>query len=272
MRTDLSGFEAATILVTVKAYPTPSARYFETVCVAGVRLDTFQPRWVRLYPVPFRVRGFDYQFAKYQIVEVAIRSRGTSDPRPESYSPRIEDFKLGKTVGTQQNWAKRRELIGPLIGDTSTCELMRKNEEAAMNEAAPSLGLIKPRDVSIKVKPGREWTPAQRAKVRQASMPTLFDEGAVAAELEPNPYEMRITYRCADPDCKGHDQINLDWEVGAAARNWRRQYPEADIAQLLQNKWEAMFAAEKDTHLFVGNQHQHRSSFSVLGVWYPSIT
>jgi hypothetical protein len=46
--------ESMRLLVTVKAYPQPSKRYGETVCVAGVRIDTDIPSWVRLYPVAYR--------------------------------------------------------------------------------------------------------------------------------------------------------------------------------------------------------------------------
>jgi hypothetical protein len=45
---------AMRVLVTVKAYPGLSTRRGETVCVAGVRVDTDAPEWVRLYPVAFR--------------------------------------------------------------------------------------------------------------------------------------------------------------------------------------------------------------------------
>jgi len=38
------------VLITVKAYPNPSTRYGETVCVAGIDID--KKEWVRLYPVP----------------------------------------------------------------------------------------------------------------------------------------------------------------------------------------------------------------------------
>jgi hypothetical protein len=40
------------IVVTVKTYPNPSTKYDETVCTAGVDLDT--DIFVHLYPVRFR--------------------------------------------------------------------------------------------------------------------------------------------------------------------------------------------------------------------------
>ena len=39
------------VLITVKTYPTLSAKYDELVCTAGFKEDG---TWIRLYPVPFR--------------------------------------------------------------------------------------------------------------------------------------------------------------------------------------------------------------------------
>ena len=45
----------AKVLITVKTYPTISAKYDELVCTAGFREDG---TWVRIYPVPFRKRSY----------------------------------------------------------------------------------------------------------------------------------------------------------------------------------------------------------------------
>ncbi len=49
------------VLITVKTYPTPSTRYIELVCTAGVREDG---PWIRIYPAPFRF--LKTQYKKYQ--------------------------------------------------------------------------------------------------------------------------------------------------------------------------------------------------------------
>ncbi|WP_405181627.1 hypothetical protein OG225_11210 [Nocardia sp. NBC_01377] len=39
---------------------------------------------------------------------------------------------------------------------------------------------------------------------------------------------------------------------------------------MLHEKWrDTMLSPDRDVHFYVGNQNQHRRSFSVLGVWYP---
>ena len=50
----MSDWEVMEVLVTVKAYPSVSGTYGEAVCVAGVRLDTPTPHFVRFFPVGYR--------------------------------------------------------------------------------------------------------------------------------------------------------------------------------------------------------------------------
>lgn len=52
----MSGFtmESIEFLPLVKAYPALSRTYGEVSCIAGVQMVDSVPRWIRLYPVPFR--------------------------------------------------------------------------------------------------------------------------------------------------------------------------------------------------------------------------
>lgn len=263
----------ARILITAKTYPTPSERHLETVCTAGVRLDTLEPEWIRLYPISYRLLDYDLQFKKYQIVEVPIRSRGAKDIRTESFTPDISRLISGDVVDSQRGkWAKRRELLGPLVGATTTCGLIRANKNLPPHTLGPSLGLIKPLNVRVSVSKGKPWTRVQQNKVIRAATPTLFDEDYVRNELEPQPYEMRLRYHCMDPECPGHDQSLIDWEVGQAGRKWAQLYPIDEIPDRLRANWQKLFSDENDTHLFIGNQLLHPLSFMGLGVWYPKKT
>ena len=76
--------EQMQVLVTVKAYPQPSRTYGETVRIAGVRTDTSEPTWIRLYPVAYRELAFADRFQKYQLMNLRV-FRSASDQRPESY-------------------------------------------------------------------------------------------------------------------------------------------------------------------------------------------
>lgn len=78
---DVSDYLERRILVVVKTYPNPSSTYGETVCCAGVDLESGE--WVRLYPITFRGLA-DRQFEKFQ--EIRCRAtRPRDDTRPESW-------------------------------------------------------------------------------------------------------------------------------------------------------------------------------------------
>ena len=69
------------VLILCKTYPSPSAKYAETSCVAGL---TAGGRLVRLFPVPFRLVADDQQFRKWQWIEVRLE-KARDDHRPESH-------------------------------------------------------------------------------------------------------------------------------------------------------------------------------------------
>jgi hypothetical protein len=232
-----------------------------------VRVDKVTPSWVRLYPIAFRTLDGEEQFKKYQILHVPIRARGSSDPRPESYSPDMSKIDMGEVVSSTKNWARRADLMGGLIGTTTTCGLIAINRATPMNEPAPSLGLIKPQVTRIEPLSYKGWTAPQLAKVKRASEPDLFN--TPLTELQPVPYRFRVHYKCLESGCVGHKQEILDWELGVSGIMWQRKYKGETGAKVLE-KWESILLDEsKDTHLYVGNQHQHRQSFSILGAWYP---
>ena len=262
--------ELAQVLITVKTYPAPSARHGETVCIAGVRLDGAAPSFIRLYPIPFRMLESSNQFAKYQVVEVPVTSRGTRDPRPESFEPDIDRITLGEKIKTDRKWARRKELIEPLIGATTVCELIAKNREGSMADSIQSFGLIKPTIKDMKVETGRPWTPTQLQKVRAATEPTLFNENGLV-ELQPVPYSIKFSYKCQESTCRGHKQELIDWELGAAGLKWPSSYG-SETASKIEEKWAEMTdPTKKDIHFYVGNQHQRRQTFSVCGLWSPPL-
>ncbi len=167
------GRERAEVMVTVKTYPSPSDKYGETVCVAGVRTDTPSPSWIRLYPVRFRYSDGGYQFKKYERISVDIVAHGSKDPRVESYRPDADSIEsLGVVQSDGDTWASRRVLVGDLIGETTTCALIATNRMSTMDQAAPSLGLVKPIVTRVELLQGEDWNPKQQAKVDRASQPT----------------------------------------------------------------------------------------------------
>ena len=253
------GREKRRILITVKTYPTPSKHYVETVCVAGVDMDTDE--WVRLYPVPFRTLPEYRQFSKYHIVEVAVRKH-TRDPRPESYDPDWESFKVLEALGTADAWAVRRHYLRRAISE-SMCELQRRQKRDGV-----SLGCFRPPVVEdFIIRPDApDWTGKQRSALEQQH---LFHQPK--ARLEKIPFKFSYRYRCSDPDCPGHTQRLLDWEIFELYRKVRsRTASVPSIKADIRAKFlDELCAPTRDTHFFVGNHSAHPGSFMVLGVFWP---
>ena len=71
----------ARVLILCKTYPSPSSKYAETSCVAGMTEDG---KFIRLYPVPFRLVADEQQFKKWQWITARLE-KARDDHRPESH-------------------------------------------------------------------------------------------------------------------------------------------------------------------------------------------
>lgn len=249
--------ETLKILVTVKAYPAIGKRHGEAVCVAGV--DVEQHRWIRLFPVPFRDMPYDQRFRKFDVIEVEARK--ASDPRPESYQPNVDTIAIVDNIPPRRV-DHRRRLIDPLI-QPSMCVIRRQQTANATSlgvfrpEAPPELVITEERS---------PWEPDKQMIVDQPSMLMPGKKG-----LEKVPYRFSYRYRCAgERSCRGHDQSIVDWEIAEAFRRWREQYGEPGALERIEKKWtEQVWAFDRDTALFVGNQFKNPDGFLVLGVFWP---
>jgi hypothetical protein len=251
--------ETKRILVTVKAYPNPSRTYGETVCVAGIDIDT--KKWIRLYPIPYRDLDEDKKFKKYTIIEVrAIKAK--DDKRPESFRVDAGSIKKIGYLDPKDSWAGRKKIVLP-TADKSFCDILKQN---ASNKK--SLGIFKPKNidfVACKAKARNE-----RARAACYAQLTFFDKRKQA--IEPIPFEFRYQFFCEDePSCPGHNLMIIDWEIGQAYRNWRHRYKSEDhLLKMIRKRWlDLMCAPKNDTYFFVGNMHRFPTTFMILGTFYP---
>ncbi len=264
----MDAVETIELLPTVKAYPALSKKYGEVSCVAGVEMTPDGPRWIRLYPVPFRTLDDEQKFTKYQRIRVDVETHN-SDKRPETRRPNRDSIStVGKPIPTARDWARRRPWVEPLIGG-SMCELARRQKQNGS-----SLGAFRPHRVEDliieKVNVNKEREAFAKALAAQGS---LLD-GLSSAEhrkqlkgIEQIPYRFKYRYRCDDSDCKGHEQSIIDWEIIQFYRQVRRK---ADWETHVREKWIGeLCSPERDTAFFVGNQHLYPKTFMVLGVWWP---
>jgi hypothetical protein len=245
-------------LVAVKAYPNPSAKYGETVCVAVV---TREEGWIRLYPVQFRTLPASKRFQKYQRVRLRMTKHRT-DPRPESYRPDELSLKLGPTVGTGQAWAGRRAWIEPTLS-ASLCEIVRLQAQTGK-----SLGAFRPREVSDLVV---EDAPAEWDAKKQAALAQLWLFDEQARPLEKIPHIFKYCYRCQDPRCNGHVQSILDWELMQLYRRLRDagEPPDRIQSKIRRKFLDEICGSDKDTIFFVGNHSRFPQTFMVLGTFWP---
>ena len=94
------------ILVIVKVYPTPSNKYGETVCTAGI---TRNSKWIRLYPIQFRDLPTSKQYDKFQWIRVKITPSNEMLRRPESYKINIASIELLEKISSKSGWKEREK-------------------------------------------------------------------------------------------------------------------------------------------------------------------
>ncbi|WP_375385068.1 hypothetical protein [uncultured Microbacterium sp.] len=256
------------MLITVKASPQPSARYGDTVCVAGIRVDGGRAEWIRLYPLAFRWMGVEQQFKKFDLIDVEVR-REIKDSRPESYRPDIDSIKVVRHL---DDWKDRQPYM-ERVARTSTCAL---SAAATAHHDAPSLGMVTVRAVErLKVEAFGEWTVAQKARIAAAAnlapLSLFGDAARTPPELKAPRFVARYEYFCTADGCPRHVGQILDWELTALQGRLHRE-PDAEAITQIERKFlTQMFAPGRQTSFFMGNfeDARKRHSFSVLGAYYP---
>ncbi len=247
-------------VVTVKAYPNPSVKYHETVCVAAI---TREEGWVRLYPMQFRTLPKDKRFKKYQRITLKMQKQ-EQDARPESYRPDELSIVAGDVISSGNAWSKRWEWIRPTVS-TSMCEIQRRQKENGK-----SLGVFKPKqvlDFIIEDDVGT-WSGKKEAELDQM---ILFDEQP--NRLEKIPMIFKYRYICDEEGCRGHTQSIIDWELMELYRNVRNTTASVDEikAKIRSKYFDELCGAGKDTHFFTGNHSRFPGTFMILGVFWPPI-
>lgn len=255
-------WEVKNVLVTVKAYPNPSRRYGETVCIAGIDLRT--NKWVRLYPIPFRDLDNEQKFKKYSIIEVKAK-KSIDDNRLESFKVDVDSIKIKDFLNTKDKWERRKRIVLSNV-DKSMCEILQKRETEEK-----SLGAFKPRKIDFVWKKSR----SKNQNERESCYAQLSFFNKIKGAPEVIPYDFRYRFFCNNkPLCRGHDYSIIDWEIGQAYRDWRLKYSsESLLLEKIKQRWLTLNCSTKnDVYFFVGNLKRFRDKFMILGVFYPPKT
>lgn len=255
------------ILILAKTYPSPSAKYVETSCVAGIN-EHGQLR--RLYPVPFRLIEEGRQFKKWQWITARIR-KSNDDHRPESHRIFIDTIECdAEPLSTKNHWEARWPWIDRLPVFASFAEV----EERRL-AASESLALLRPKRIlNLEIRPSRnaDWTDDEKAKLlREQMQGNLFVQAEVEQqirELKKIPFDFYYNYAC-DTSAGEVEQRHkiVDWEAGALYWHCLKSHG---------NQWAQPFRAKleeellgKDLMFLMGNIHRFQNQWLIVSLIYP---
>ncbi len=254
------------ILVLAKTYPSPSAQYVETSCVAGIAEDGSMRR---LYPVPFRMIEEGRQFRKWQWIDVRVE-KASRDHRRESHRLYVDTISCGELVDTRQSWAARWEWL-----DRVPCFERLDALDAARVDDGLSIALLRPkRLLALEIVKARrqDWTEEEREKLmRQQMQGDLFSEAEAQKQvraLRKVPFDFYYRYACDSLEGEiEHRHKIVDWEAGALFWNCHRRHGPA---------WEEPFRDKLEEQLggkalmfLMGNQHRFQDQWLIISLIYP---
>lgn len=252
------------ILILAKTYPSPSAQYIETSCVAGISRDGAMRR---LYPVPFRMIEDGQQFSKWQWIDVHVE-KAPKDHRPESHRLYVDTIACGAHVASKREWSARWAWLDKI----PTFDSFREMDESRLRDRL-SIALLRPRNVRLEIRKARhqDWTTEERAKLMQREQGSLFDEAETRNQvkaLEKIPFDFYYVYDIAGPD--GNEERChkiVDWEAGALFRRCQRSHGP---------NWQEPFRAKladdltgRDLMFLMGNQHRFQDQWLIISLVYP---
>lgn len=254
------------ILILAKTYPSPSAQYVETSCVAGISQDGAMRR---LYPVPFRMIEEGQQFKKWQWIDVRIE-KANKDHRPESHKLYVDTIACGDVIDTKKEWASRWEWLDKIPAFDSFDAI----ESGRLSDTL-SIALLRPkRLIALEITKARnqDWTEEEKDKLMREQMQgDLFSEAEAKRQikdLRKVPFDFYYRYVCDTPEGeKEHKHKIVDWEAGALFWNCHRSHGV---------DWEAPFRAKlegqlggKDLMFLMGNQHRFQDQWLIISLVYP---
>lgn len=233
----------------------------EVVCTAGVD-EKGQP--VRLFPIPFRTLSAKKQFQKWQWIKAAV-IKAPNDSRRESFKVDLTTLSVdGEQMPSASGWADRWKHVANLLGP-SMCDLREQQ--------TTSLGLIKPRDVSLEIvdDPG-EWPLKQLEFLERIEQQTtmLGEQTSPKERLEKPQVKFYYKFKCSNPKCNGHRMLFEDWEVVQAWRDWSLQYTtRAELEAKIRQRFVDIPVLADNLYLFVGTLAKRPRTWVVIGYVVP---
>ena len=257
------------VLILCKTYPSPSATYAETSCVAGM---TEAGKLIRLFPVPFRLIADDQQFRKWQWVTTLVE-KARDDHRPESHRIFVDQIECDAEPlsAGKSGWRHRMELLRniPIHSDFASVEAARVSNGNTLAFLRPSRII----ELEIKATKNADWTDEERAKLtqmqQQSSLFTEEESKSQVALLEKIPFDFHYRYECiVDGQTVVARHKLVDWEVGALYRRLRREYGASGWEKPFRDKYERELPS-RDLLLLLGTIHRFPDQWLVVSVICP---
>lgn len=254
------------ILILAKTYPSPSAQFVETSCVAGI---TQNGAMRRLFPVPFRMIEDGQQFKKWQWIDVRVE-KANKDHRPESHKLYVDTIQCGDVVDTKRAWSGRWEWLDKLPSFDSFDAM-----DSARVADRLSLALLRPKrllGLDIAKARNADWTDEEREKLLQEQMQgNLFsevEERKQLKQLRKVPFDFYYRYACDTPDGEiEHKHKIVDWEACMLFWNCRQSHG-AGWEQPFRAKLEGDLGS-KELMFLMGNQHRFQEQWLIVSLIYP---
>lgn len=253
-------WETKKILVTVKAYPEPSKKYGETVCVAGI---TDEGELIRLYPVQRKYFTGKNKIRKYYWIEVEC-AKNTKEKLQRKESYKIRDATGINIVDKsftepKPDWKARNKIIKPLISESiETLEMKFKQDKT-------SLGIIKVHDL-IEFYARKPVTEIDMEESRM--LQSTLDRGSRTV-LQQIDHIFAYRFKCSQTCQIIHDMNIEDWEAFEFFRSGFTFYKKDYV--LLWEKMKDKFdrsMRERDLHFYLGTDSQW-GKWMIIGIYYP---
>jgi len=248
------------ILITGKAYPSPSETYMETVCTGGI---TRERELIRIYPIPFRYQEKEKQYKKWDWIKCEIaKALKTQDPRIESFKIRDESIKIIRE-------ATENEILNYVLPH------VRKNHDNLdeyYKKQYGSLGFIRIQPLEFYwVESSQEWGEKQEKMLKQLKL-----IGPQPKKSEKVKWDFKLKFKCWEPcsacQKKVHDKLFLTWEIYEAFRNFRDKYgSEEEGLKKVKEKFLQVFSDKKYCLLLLGTHIRHHNIWMIGSFYCPKL-
>jgi hypothetical protein len=257
------------ILILCKTYPSPSGKYSETSCVAGI---TEAGNLIRLFPMPFRLIADDQQFCKWQWITARIE-KARDDHRPESHRIFVDGIECDARplAAGKEGWPRRMEAMSgiPIFSDFEAVEAVRVGQGL-------TLALLRPSRIDrLEIKPAStpDWTAEEKEKLtRMQQQASLFSEEESRREvalLEKIPFDFHYRYTCLfNGEERQYKHKLVDWEAGALYRKLRKQHGAEGWEAPFRQKFEKELPS-RDLLILLGTIHRFPDQWLAVSVFSP---